>query len=106
MLTETICLSTGQFLQQAQDAANGSGASSSTQAPTSTNYAAEDFGFLGSIYQNLENSAKDGWDSVTWDNVQYAGGLIACFGWGFYSGYSFQDAGGLIACSGRGFHSG
>lgn len=32
------------------------------------------------------------WSSVTWENVTYAGGLIACFGMGFYSGYNYDTA--------------
>lgn len=50
----------------------------------------DDLGFWQSIYQNMDDAAKDGWNSVTWENVQWAGGLLACFGWGFYTGYNYD----------------
>ncbi|CAD7955370.1 unnamed protein product [Amoebophrya sp. A120] len=76
-----------QFLQEQQRVRNGGASSSSSSGDTMTD---EDLGFFQSIYQNLDDTVKDGWSNVTWENVTYAGGLIACFGWGFYSGYNYD----------------
>lgn len=58
------------------------------QASSSPTLTQEEMGFFQSIRSNLRQKYNDGWSHVTWDNVQYAGGLIACFGWGFYTGYN------------------
>jgi len=47
-----------------------------------------ELGFLESIYKSVEDKAHEGWAKCTWENVQYAGGLLAYFSMGFYAGYS------------------
>jgi len=58
------------------------------EASTSNTLTQGELGFLKNVYKNLENKAHEGWAHCTWDNVQYAGGLLACFSLGFYAGYS------------------
>jgi len=52
----------------------------------------EEYGFFESVRRNLNGERRGEWSSVTWENVTYAGGLIACFGMGFYSGYNYDTA--------------
>lgn len=54
-----------------------------------------ELGFFEKIYQSVENKAQEGWAHCTWDNVQYAGGLVAYFSMGFYAGFSNETRPGL-----------
>lgn len=46
-----------------------------------------ELGFLENIYKSVEDKAQQGWAHCTWENVQYASGLLAYFSMGFYAGY-------------------